>query len=111
MNISARAEYACLAVMQLAASYGTGVPVRVASIAAAHGIPSHFLVQILLQLKNAGLVASTRGAGGGYQLIRDPAEISLAGVLRVIEGGGETCGATAAGRRCRRGCCWASGPS
>jgi Rrf2 family protein len=72
--------------MQLAASYGSGEPVRIATIAEAHGIPSRFLVQILLQLKGAGLVASTRGAAGGYQLIKDPAEISLADVMSVIEG-------------------------
>jgi Rrf2 family protein len=61
--------------------------VRVASIAEAQGIPSHFLVQILLQLKSAGLVSSTRGASGGYQLVRNPAEVSLADVLQVMEGG------------------------
>jgi Rrf2 family protein len=72
--------------MQLAASYGSGEPVRIGSIAAAHGIPPRFLVQILLQLKGAGLVASTRGAAGGYQLIKDPAHISLAEVMSVIEG-------------------------
>ena len=86
MNVSARTEYACLAVMQLAASYGTGEPVRVRAIAQTHGIPSRFLVQILLQLKGAGLVASTRGAAGGYQLIKDPADITLADVMCVIEG-------------------------
>ncbi len=74
--------------MQLAASYGTGEPVRVRAIAQTHGIPNHFLVQILLQLKGAGLVASTRGAAGGYQLVKDPAKITLADVMRVIEGGG-----------------------
>ena len=74
--------------MQLAASYGTGEPVRVRAIAQAHGIPSRFLVQIMLQLKGAGLVASTRGAAGGYQLIRDPADITLADVMCVIEGTG-----------------------
>ena len=86
MNISARAEYACLAVMQLAGSYGTGEPVRVRSIAQMHGIPSRFLVQILLQLKGAGLVFSTRGAAGGYQLVRDPAAITLSEVMGIIDG-------------------------
>jgi Rrf2 family protein len=55
-------------------------------IADKHGVPSRFLVQILLQLKGAGLVGSTRGASGGYQLIRDPAEITLGEVMAVIEG-------------------------
>ncbi len=89
MHVSAKTEYACLAVMELAASYGSGEPVRVRSIAQLHGIPSRFLVQILLQLKGAGLVASTRGAAGGYQLIKDPAHITLAEVMGVIEGGSD----------------------
>jgi Rrf2 family protein len=86
VNISAKTEYACLAVMELAAHYGSGEPVRVNWIAGQHGIPARFLVQILLQLKGAGIVSSTRGASGGYQLIRDPAEMSLADVMAVIEG-------------------------
>ena len=72
--------------MELAAHYGSGEPVRVNWIAEQHGIPARFLVQILLQLKGGGMVASTRGAAGGYQLIRDPALISLADVMEVIEG-------------------------
>ena len=51
-----------------------------------HGIPSRFLVQILLQLKGASLVVSTRGAAGGYRLARPPAEITLAEVIEVMEG-------------------------
>jgi Rrf2 family protein len=86
VNISAKTEYACLAVVELAAHYGTGEPVRVNWIADQHGIPARFLVQILLQLKSGGIVASTRGAAGGYQLARDPAQITLAEVMDVIEG-------------------------
>jgi Rrf2 family protein len=86
VNISAKTEYACLAVMELAANYGSGEPVRVRMIAQLHGIPSRFLVQILLQLKGAGLVASTRGAAGGYQLAKQPSDITLADVMGVIEG-------------------------
>jgi Rrf2 family protein len=86
VNISAKTEYACIAVLELAAQYGSGQPVRIGMIADKHGVPSRFLVQILLQLKGAGLVGSTRGASGGYQLIRDPAEITLGEVMAVIEG-------------------------
>jgi Rrf2 family protein len=86
VNISAKTEYACLAVLELASSYGTDEPVRIRKIADTHGIPSRFLVQILLQLKGAGLVDSTRGAAGGYQLIKDPSEITLLDVMSVIEG-------------------------
>ena len=83
--ISAKAEYACLAMLELAGRHGDPRPVRLADVADKHGIPGRFLVQILLQLKNAGLVASTRGAAGGYQLARPPADITLADVLGVID--------------------------
>ena len=86
MNISAKTEYACIAVLELAAHHGSGEPIRIRSIAEKHGIPSRFLVQILLQLKGAGFVRSTRGASGGYQLIKPPSEISLLDVMQVIEG-------------------------
>jgi Rrf2 family protein len=86
VNISAKTEYACIAVLELAAQYGSRQPVRIGVIADKHGVPARFLVQILLQLKGAGLVGSTRGAAGGYQLIRDPAEVTLGEVMAVIEG-------------------------
>lgn len=86
MNLSAKTEYACVAVMELAARYGNGELARIKEIADAHGIPSRFLVQILLQLKGAGYVESTRGAAGGYRLIRDPAEFTLGEVMAVIDG-------------------------
>ncbi|MEX0676675.1 MAG: Rrf2 family transcriptional regulator [Pirellulales bacterium] len=86
MKLSAKTEYACLAMLELAAHYGSREPVRIRSIAAEHGIPSRFLVQILLQLKGAGFVASTRGASGGYQLVKPPEGITLGEVMAVIEG-------------------------
>ena len=86
MKVSAKTEYACLAMLELAAHYGSNEPVRIRSIADEHGIPSRFLVQILLQLKGAGYVASTRGASGGYQLVKPPEEITLGDVMAVIEG-------------------------
>jgi Rrf2 family cysteine metabolism transcriptional repressor len=90
VKVSAKTEYACIALLELAASYGSGEPVRIRTIADQHGIPSRFLVQILLQLKGAGLVTSTRGAAGGYQLMTPPEEISLGSVLGVIEGPPDT---------------------
>ena len=86
MKLSARTEYACLAMLQLAQDYGGGEPVQIRRIADEHGIPARFLVQILLQLKGAGLVASTRGAAGGYRLARSPREVTLAEVIEVMEG-------------------------
>src|ERR1700754_1671739 len=86
MKLSAKTEYACLAVLELAARYETAEPIRIRTIADEHGIPSRFLVQILLQLKGAGFVVSTRGASGGYQLAKPPSDITLGEVMAVIEG-------------------------
>lgn len=72
--------------LQLAEEYASGEPLQIRRIADVHGIPSRFLVQILLQLKGASLVASTRGASGGYRLARQPTEITLAEVIEVMEG-------------------------
>jgi Rrf2 family protein len=86
MKLSAKTEYACIAMLELARRYDKGQPVRIREIADEHGIPSRFLVQILLQLKGAGYVLSTRGASGGYMLIKSPEKISLGEVMNVIEG-------------------------
>ena len=85
MRISAKAEYACVAMLELAANYREPQPVRIKAIAEAQGIPPRFLVQILLQLKGAGLVASSRGAAGGYHLTRTPDTIRLAEIISVID--------------------------
>lgn len=87
MRISAKTEYACIAMLELASQYGTGEPVRIRRIAERHDVPPRFLVQILLQLKGAGLVGSVRGAAGGYQLLKPPKEIALGQVMDVIDGG------------------------
>ena len=86
MKISAKTEYACIAMLELASRFGSGEPVRIRRIAERHDVPPRFLVQILLQLKGAGLVASTRGAAGGYHLLKPPDEVSLGEVMEVIEG-------------------------
>jgi Rrf2 family protein len=85
MRISAKAEYACAAMLELAARSAGPQPVRVKAIADAQGIHQGFLVQILLQLKTAGLVVSVRGASGGYQLARPPENISLASVINAMD--------------------------
>jgi len=89
MKISAKAEYACLAILALARPSSETVPVRIREIAESHGIPERYLVQILLQLKGAGLVQSTRGASGGYRLARPAKLISLGEVLTAIDGPGD----------------------
>ena len=90
MKISAKAEYACLAILALANPRTDPAPLRIREIAEAHGIPERYLVQILLQLKGAGLVQSTRGASGGYRLARPANQISLGEVLTAIDGPGDT---------------------
>ena len=86
MKRTAKTEYAAIAVLELARHWHADEPVRVREICESHGVPSRFLVQILLQLKAAGLVASTRGVGGGYQLVRPPEEITLEDIVRIFAG-------------------------
>jgi len=85
MKISAKTEYACIAMLELAANFGSGEPVRIRRIAERHEVPPRFLVQILLQLKGAGLVDSVRGAAGGYRLIRPPEEVTLGEVMDAVD--------------------------
>ena len=85
MRLSAKAQYACVAMLDLACSHGDPNPVHLKHIADKHGVSQRFLVQILLQLKAAGLVESTRGATGGYLLAKTPSEISLADIVHAID--------------------------
>jgi Rrf2 family protein len=85
MRVSAKAEYACIAMLELAARASEPQPVRVKAIAEAHGIPVRFLVQIMQLLKGAGLVASTRGISGGYYLARPAERISLADIIGLVD--------------------------
>jgi Rrf2 family protein len=96
MSLSSKSQYACLAMLHLAQEHAGGEPVQAPRIAERQGIPSTFLVQILHDLKCAGLVTSTRGAAGGYRLSRSPGEITLADVVDVFETTGEPAGCAAA---------------
>ena len=91
MKISAKSEYACLAVLALAQRGRESSPVRIREISEAYAIPERYLVQILLQLKGAGLVASTRGASGGYRLARKASAISLSEILNAIDAPETSC--------------------
>lgn len=86
MRLSAKTEYACLAIIALARYGPDDPPVRVRAIAEDSRVPESYLAQILLQLKAAGLVASTRGASGGYRLARPAGSITLGEVLGAVEG-------------------------
>ena len=85
MKLSRKSEYACLALIELARNYGKGY-VRTADISARKSIPRKYLEQILLILKGRGYVRSARGAEGGYKLSKEPAEVTLAEVLRLMDG-------------------------
>jgi Rrf2 family protein len=86
MRLSAKAEYACVAMAELAVRHGQRLPTSLKVIADAYQISQPFLMQIFLQLKGARLVSSVRGATGGYQLARPPEEIELLEVVNVIDG-------------------------
>jgi Rrf2 family protein len=85
MRISAKADYAVRAVVELAADDGEK-PLKAERIANAQGIPLNFLENILGELRHAGLVRSHRGAEGGFRLARPPEEITVADVIRAVEG-------------------------
>ena len=84
MRVSAKADYAIRAMVELAAA-GEG-PVKAERIAQAQEIPLKFLENIMTDLRQAALVRSQRGTEGGYWLARPAAEITLAQVLRAVEG-------------------------
>jgi Rrf2 family protein len=85
MRISAKADYAVRAALELAAS-PDGEPIKGERIAQSQDIPLQFLEHILLELKHARLVRAKRGYKGGYWLDRPPEEITLADVIRAVEG-------------------------
>ena len=85
MRVSAKADYAVRAAAELAAA-ANGRPLKRDQISERQGIPSKFLETIMLELKHAGIVKSTRGADGGYSLARPAAEISVADVIRAVDG-------------------------
>src|SRR5438034_6011378 len=76
MKISARDEYACSAVLELALNYDSEAPIRVQDIAQRQGIPMKFLFQIMQILKRVDIVRSRRGTEGGYVLTRPPSQIT-----------------------------------
>ncbi len=84
MRLSARADYALRAAIELAAAEGTHLTAD--QLAQAQRIPGKFLEAILTQLRRAGLVRSQRGPEGGFWLARDASEISLADIIRAIDG-------------------------
>src|SRR5262249_28753414 len=101
MRISAKGEYALKAMLDLALQPPRRV-VPIQEIAARRGIPQRYLEQVLQTLKRAGLLASRRGATGGYQLARLPEDITAGDVLRAVEGADAPFEARDGGRGSRR---------
>ncbi|MEW6401114.1 MAG: RrF2 family transcriptional regulator [Chloroflexota bacterium] len=85
MKLTARSEYALLALVYLARHDSDGY-ISVDSIAQAQGIPPKFLEQLMLALKRARFLRSTKGQRGGYQLAKSPDQIALAEVIRLFDG-------------------------
>ena len=85
MKLSKKSEYGLRALLELALAYGKATLQR-QEIAARQHIPVEFLEQILLMLKRAGLVSSRRGMKGGYALIKQPKDITLGHVIRILDG-------------------------
>jgi Rrf2 family protein len=83
--LSKKTRYAIKALVIMGKNYGQE-PMQISRIAAEEQIPKKFLEQILLDLRNAGLLYSKKGAGGGYSLIKDPKDIFLVQVLRITGG-------------------------
>ena len=85
MRITAKADYAVRAALELAAS-PAGEPVKGTRISEAQAIPLQFMEHILLEMKHARLIQARRGARGGYWLAKPAAEITVADVIRAVEG-------------------------
>jgi Rrf2 family transcriptional regulator, cysteine metabolism repressor len=85
MKLTNRSEYALLAMTELARRQGEG-RVSAGALARGQGVPLKFLEQILLSLRRGGLVRSGRGRAGGHELARDPAKITLAEIVRLMDG-------------------------
>jgi Rrf2 family protein len=85
MRVTAKVDYAVRALVELAAA-GPGTTLKGDRVAASQQLPVKFLENILAELRRAGIVASQRGSDGGYRMARDPAKVSIADVIRAVEG-------------------------
>lgn len=86
MKLTVKCDYAARAVLGLAGHFSSEKAIRVETLAKEQAIPQNYLVQILIELKTAGIVRSQRGKDGGYRLAKEPGEISLGDVLQCIHG-------------------------
>jgi Rrf2 family protein len=86
VRVSLKVDYACRVMAELARLHGTGELAQIDHLATTEAVPANFLAQILLKLRDYGLVTSRRGNQGGYALARSPEDISLHDILTAVEG-------------------------
>jgi Rrf2 family protein len=86
VKASVKSDYAARAILGLARHYPSKAAVRVEDLAAGLNVPPKYLVLILNELQGQGMARGIRGKGGGYLLLRSPAEISLGDILRAVDG-------------------------
>ena len=86
MKLSLKVEYACQVLAQLGYRAGNKELPHIEELAKAESVPSNYLVQILNELRTAGLINSRRGKQGGYALARQPEEITVGDIMRAVEG-------------------------
>ena len=86
VKLSVKVDYACRVLAQLAKYHGTDELGHIEQLAAIEAVPANYLVQILSELRNGGLIISRRGKQGGYALARSPKEITLYDIVKLIEG-------------------------
>ncbi len=86
MKLSVKVDYACRVLAQLARHHGEGRLSHIEELAKIEAVPANYLVQILSELRNGGLITSRRGKRGGYVLSRPPEKITLYDIVKLIEG-------------------------
>tara|TARA_B110000459_G_C16120666_1_gene277898 strand:+ start:59 stop:475 length:417 start_codon:yes stop_codon:yes gene_type:complete len=86
VKLSHKLEYACRVLAQLGRTYGQDKLAHIETLATAEVIPANYLVQILNELRGAGLIVSKRGKQGGYALARAPGKISLTQIVEAVDG-------------------------
>lgn len=86
MKLSVKVDYACRVLAQMARYHGSEELSHIEELARREAVPANYLVQILSELRNGGLITSRRGKQGGYALARPPETISLYDIVKVIEG-------------------------
>ena len=86
MKLSVKVDYACRVLAQLARTFGTDELAHIEDLAKAEAVPANYLVQVLSELRNGGLIVSKRGKQGGYALARAPEAVTLYDIVSLIEG-------------------------